>query len=112
MEFQYILDSLEIEFYLVTGIQLANLLGLFVGLGLFCLLLFLIGYEKQTAPLNPDLSSLGDVGDPDDVKINLSRSLLEMDQKAKAKELLEQVLSNPNLLNEKKVIAEGLLKKV
>ena len=33
-----------------------------------------------------------DVGDPDEARINLSRSLFEMGQTAKAQELLQEVL--------------------
>lgn len=112
MQFQYLIDEVAIEFYLLTGINLNGILGLFLGLGLFSFLMFLIKYKKKTLIINPDVSNLSDVGDPDYAKINLSRSLIEMDQKEKAQEILLDLLLNKTLSEEKKKSAESLLNKI
>jgi len=52
------------------------------------------------------------VGDPDYAKINLSRSLIEMDQKEKAQEILLDLLLDKTLSEEKKKSAESLLNKI
>ena len=111
MELTYFMDVLEIEFYLLTGINLQGIVGLFIGLMVFTLLLLAIRYEKRNTELNSDTSVLTDVGDSDDAKINLSRSFLEMGQKKKANELLEAVLSQKGLSEEKRINAESLLRK-
>lgn len=110
MKLTYLMDALEIEFYLFTGTNLQGILGLFIGLLIFSLLLLLLKYEKNTEPY-ADTSDLTDVGDADDAKINLSRSYLEMGQKMKANELLEEVLSQKDLPEIKRINAENLLKK-
>jgi len=110
MDFYVLLNTLEKEFLLLTGVSFPGLLGLLLGSTLFSLILLLLRYEKKL-PLDTDISNFNDVGDPDEARINLSRSLFEMGQTAKAQELLEEVLSNKNLSEENRLIIQSLLKK-
>ena len=87
MDFYVLLNTLEREFLLLTGLSFPRLLGLLLGSTLFSLILLLLRYEKKL-PLDTDISNFNDVGDPDEARINLSRSLFEMGQTAKAQELL------------------------
>ena len=68
------------------------------------------GLEKKI-PLETNTDNFDDVGDPDEARINLSRSLFEMGQTAKAKELLQEVLLEENLSEKNKVVIQNLLKK-
>ena len=86
--------SLETEFYLLTGIYLEGLSGLALGLLFFSLTLFLIKYEKKQRPIVTDIDILNEIGDEKIAKVNLSRSLIEMDQLDEAKRLLEEVLED------------------
>ena len=110
MDFYVLLNTLEKEFLLLTGVSITGLLGLLLGSTLFSLILLLLRYEKKL-PLDTDIGNFNDVGDPDEARINLSRSLFEMGQTAKAQELLEEVLSNKNLSEENRLIIQSLLKK-
>ena len=74
------------------------------------MLLWLLRYEKKI-PLDTNTDNFDDVGDPDEARINLSRSLFEMGQTAKAQELLQEVLSEENLSEENKIVIQSLLKK-
>ena len=44
---QNLLLNLETEFYLFTGIDLEGISGLFLGLTIFCLFLFIFRFEKK-----------------------------------------------------------------
>mgnify|MGYP001443165708 CR=1 FL=1 len=65
--------------------------------------------KKETIFSEVDISN--EIGNETIAKINLSRSLIEMDQKIEAKRLLEEVLSS-NLSKEEALIASNLLKKL
>ena len=110
MDFYVLLNTLEREFLLLTGLSFPGLLGLLLGSTLFSLILLLLRYEKKI-PLDTDIDNLNEVGDPDEARINLSRSLFEMGQTAKAQELLQEVLSKKNLSEENRLIIQNLLKK-
>jgi hypothetical protein len=110
MDFYLFLNTLEKEFLLLTGVSLPGFLGLLSGSALFFLLLWLFRYEKKI-PLDTNTDNFDDVGDPDEARINLSRSLFEMGQTAKAQELLQEVLSEENLSEENKIVIQSLLKK-
>tara|TARA_B110000091_G_C13618194_1_gene391822 strand:- start:64 stop:408 length:345 start_codon:yes stop_codon:yes gene_type:complete len=110
MDFYLFLNILEREFLLLTGVSFPGFLGLLSGSALFSLLLFLLRYEKKT-PLETNTDNFDDVGDPDEARINLSRSLFEMGQTAKAQELLQEVLSEENLSEENQMVIQSLLKK-
>ncbi len=73
-------------------------------------MLLFLSYEKKI-PLDTDIDNFNEVGDPDEARINLSRSLFEMGQTAKAQELLQEVLSEKNLSEENRLIIQSLLKK-
>jgi hypothetical protein len=110
MDFYLFLNILEREFLLLTGVSFPGFLGLLSGSALFSLLLLLLRYEKKT-PLETNTDNFDDVGDPDEARINLSRSLFEMGQTAKAQELLQEVLSEENLSEENHMVIQSLLKK-
>ena len=110
MDFYLFLNILESEFLLLTGISFPGFVGLLCGSVLFSLLLLFLRYEKKIL-LDTNTDNFDDVGDPDEARINLSRSLFEMGQTAKAQELLQEVLSEKNLSEENRLIIQNLLKK-
>ena len=106
-----LLLNLETEFYFITGIYLEGISGLFLGLILFSIILLAIRFEKKQEPIFSEVDISNEIGNETIAKINLSRSLIEMDQKIEAKRLLEEVLSS-NLSKEEALIASNLLKKL
>ena len=106
-----LLLNLETEFYFITGIYLEGISGLFLGLILFSIILLAIRFEKKQEPIFSEVDISNEIGNETTAKINLSRSLIEMDQKIEAKRLLEEVLSS-NLSKEEAQIASNLLKKL
>ena len=110
MDFYLFLNILEREFLLLTGVSFPGFVGLLCGSALFFLLLLFLRYEKKF-PLDTNTDNFDDVGDPDEARINLSRSLFEMGQTAKAQELLQEVLSEENLSEENQMVIQSLLKK-
>ena len=108
---QNLLLNLETEFYLFTGIDLEGISGLFIGLLIFCLFLFIIRFEKQREILIHDVDLSNEIGNEKLAKINLSRSLIEMDQKDEAKRLLQEVLEDTPSPEEKRN-ADQLLSKI
>jgi len=110
MDFYLFLNILEREFLLLTGVSFPGFVGLLCGSVLFFLLLLFLRYEKKI-PLDTDTDNFDDVGDPDEARINLSRSLFEMGQTIKAQELLQEVLLEENLSEENKMVIQSLLKK-
>ena len=110
MDFYLFLNTLEREFLLLIGVNFPGFVGLLCGSALFSFLLWFLRYEKKI-PLDTNIDNFDDVGDPDEARINLSRSLFEMGQTAKAQELLQEVLSEENLSEENKIVIQSLLKK-
>jgi len=110
MDFYLFLNILEREFLLLTGVSFPGFVGLLCGSVLFFLLLLFLRYEKKI-PLDTNADNFDDVGDPDEARINLSRSLFEMGQTTKAQELLQEVLLEENLSEENKIVIQSLLKK-
>ena len=108
---QNLLLSLETEFYLFTGTDLEGISGLFIGLLIFCLFLFIIRFEKKREILIHDVDLSNEIGNEKLAKINLSRSLIEMDQKDEAKRLLQEVLEDTPSPEEKRN-ADLLLSKI
>lgn len=108
---QNLLLNLETEFYLFTGIDLEGISGLFIGLLIFCLLLFIIRFEKKREILIHDVDLSNEIGNEKLAKINLSRSLIEMDQKDEAIRLLQEVLEDTPSPEEKRN-ADQLLSKI
>ena len=101
---QSFLLNLETEFYFLTGMDLEGFSGLVFGLLIFCLILFLIRFEKKREPLIHDVDLSNEIGNEKIAKINLSRSLIEMDQMDEAKRLLQEVLEEAPTNEEKKTI--------
>ena len=85
---------LETEFYFITGIYFEGLSGLALGLLFFSLTLYLIKSERKQRPLVTDTDISNEIGNEKTAKVNLSRSLIEMDQLDEAKRLLEEVLED------------------
>ena len=106
-----LLLSLETEFFFLTGVYLEGVSGLILGVIIFGLILALIRYEgkKEVPNINVDISN--EIGDERKAKINLSRSLIEMDQKDEAKKLLNQLLED-NPSQEEKQTVLSLLNKI
>ena len=105
-----VLLKLETEFYFLTGIYLEGVIGLFLGLILFSSVLFLLKFEKRKDTIFSNIDVSNEIGDEKIAKINLSRSLLEMDQNEEAIRLLNEVLeSSPN--EEEKSLVQSLLSK-
>ena len=93
--------SLETEFYFIINIYLEGLSRLLFGLLFFSLTLLLIKFERKQRPLVTDTDISNEIGNEKTAKINLSRSLIEMDQLDEAKRLLEEVLKdNPTEIEE------------
>ena len=110
MDFYLFLNILEREFLLLIGVSFPGFVGLLCGSALFFLLLLFLRYEKKIT-LDTNTDNFDDVGDPDEARINLSRSLFEMGQTTKAQELLQEVLLEENLSEENKMVIQSLLKK-
>ena len=104
--------SLETEFYFITGIYLEGLSGLAFGLLFFSLTLFLIKFERKKRPLVTDTDISNEIGNEKTAKINLSRSLIEMDQLDEAKRLLEEVLKDNPTEKEENTIKSLLTKTI
>ena len=72
--------------------------------------MFLLKFEKRKDPIFSNIDVSNEIGDEKIAKINLSRSLLEMDQNEEAIRLLNEVLeSSPN--EEEKSLVQSLLSK-
>ena len=102
--------SLETEFYFITGIYLEGLSGLLFGLLFFSLTLLLIKFKRKQRPLVTDTDISNEIGNEKTAKINLSRSLIEMDQLDEAKRLLEEVLKDNPTEKEENTIKSLLSK--
>ena len=102
--------SLETEFYFITGIYFEGLSGLLFGLLFFSLTLLLIKFERKQRPLVTDTDISNEIGNEKTAKINLSRSLIEMDQLDEAKRLLEEVLKDNPTEKEENTIKSLLSK--
>ena len=106
-----LLLTLETEFYSLTGIHLEGVLGLLLGLLLFSSILFLIKFEKKRDPIFSDVEVSNEIGNERVAKINLSRSLIEMDQNKEALRLLNEALQD-NPSEEENIQIQILLSKV
>ena len=106
-----LLLKIETEFFFLTGIYFENFVGLFIGLFLFSLIIQFLRFESKKQGPNIESSNLSEVGDETLAKMNLSRSLIEMDQKDEAKKLLNQLLKD-NPSREEKQTVLSLLNKI
>ena len=104
--------NIETEFFFFTGTYLEGFLGLLLGLTLFCFIIQTLRFEKRKNNPKIESSNLSEVGDENLAKINLSRSLIEMDQKPEAKKLLTEVIKSNGLSEENTVIANSLLEQI
>ena len=106
-----LLLGLETEFYFFSGLYLEGISGLFLGLFFFSLFLIFIRYERKPDQIIRNVDISNDIGNEKVAKINLSRSLIEMDQTEEARKLLNQVLENLPTDKEKETVHQ-LLKKI
>jgi len=104
--------NIETEFFFFTGTYLEGFLGLLLGLTLFCFIIQTLSFERKKNNPKIESSNLSEVGDEDLAKINLSRSLIEMDQKPEAKKLLMEVIKSKGLSEENTVVANSLLEQI
>ncbi len=104
--------NIETEFFFFTGTYLEGFLGLLLGLTLFCFIIQTLRFEKKKNNPKIESSNLSEVGDENLAKINLSRSLIEMDQKPEAKKLLMEVIKSKGLSEENTVVANSLLEQI
>ena len=104
--------NIETEFFFLTGTYFENFVGLFIGLFLFSLIIHFLRFENKKQVPNIESSNLSEVGDETLAKMNLSRSLIEMDQISEAKKLLEEVLNSVDLSEENIKIANSLLDQI
>ena len=106
-----LLLNLETEFYFITGIYLEGISGLFLGLILFSIILLAIRFEKKQEPIFSEVDISNEIGNETTAKINLSRSLIEMDQVEEPTRLLNEVL-NDQPTEEERAQAHLLLNKI
>ncbi len=104
--------NIETEFFFFTGTYLEGFLGLLLGLTLFCFIIQTLRFERKKNNPKIESSNLSEVGDENLAKINLSRSLIEMDQKPEAKKLLMEVIKSKGLSEENTVVANSLLEQI
>ena len=104
--------NIETEFFFFTGTYLEGFLGLLLGLTLFCFIIQTLRFERKKNNPKIESSNLSEVGDENLAKINLSRSLIEMDQRLEAKRLLTEVIKSEELSEENKAIANLLLEQI
>ncbi len=93
--------GIETEFYFLTGVYIEGISGLFFGLLLFISVLLLIRYEKNQDPVPTDIDITNEIGNEKEAKINLSRSLIEMNQVDEPRRLLDEVLNDQPTEEEK-----------
>lgn len=105
-----LLLNLETEFYFITGVYLEGVSGLLFGLLFFSLTMYLIRFERKQNPILNNIDIANEIGDEKIAKINLSRSLIEMDQSDEAKRLLREVLDNEPTQKERVLATEMLAK--
>ena len=105
-----LLLNLETEFYFITGVYLDGVSGLLFGLLFFSLAIYLIRFERNQNPVLNNIEISNEIGDEKIAKINLSRSLIEMDQSDEAKRLLREVLDNEPTQKERVLATEMLAK--
>ena len=104
--------NIETEFFFFTGTYLEGFLWLILGLTLFCFIIQILRFEKKKNNPKIESTNLSEVGDENLAKINLSRSLIEMDQKPEAKKLLTEVIKSEGLSEKNTVIANSLLEQI
>ena len=105
-----LLLNLETEFYFITGVYLEGVSGLLFGLLFFSLAMYLIRFERKQNPILNNIDIANEIGDEKIAKINLSRSLIEMDQSDEAIRLLREVLDNEPTQKERVLATEMLAK--
>ena len=106
-----LLLNLETEFYFITGVYLEGVSGLVFGILIFSLAIYLIRFERKQNTVLNNIDISNEIGDEKIAKINLSRSLIEMDQSEEAKRLLGEVLDDePN--EKERVLASDMLAKI
>ena len=105
-----LLLGIETEFYFLTGVYIEGISGLIFGLLFFILLLFLIRFERKLDPVITNIDVTNEIGNEKAAKINLSRSLIEMNQIDQAQSLLDEVLKDQPSEEEKTKVHQLLSK--
>ncbi len=106
-----LLLGIETEFYFLTGVYIEGISGLIFGLLFFILLLFLIRFERKLDSVITNIDVTNEIGNEKAAKINLSRSLIEMNQIDQAQSLLDEVLKDQPS-EEEKIKVHQLLSKI
>ena len=110
----YIIISVDLFADFETNFNVTNWSGIdFVGY--IVVFLFALGmdiyFEKKKEIILSDLDVSNDIGNEINAKINLSRSLIEMEQIDEARRLLEEVLKE-NLNSNDQSVANDLLESI
>ena len=105
-----LLLGIETEFYFLTGVYIEGISGLIFGLLFFILLLFLIRFERKLDSVITNIDVTNEIGNEIAAKINLSRSLIEMNQIDQAQSLLDEVLKDQPSEEEKTKVHQLLSK--
>ena len=106
-----LLLNLETEFYFITGVYLEGVGGLLFGLIFFSLAIYLIRFERKKEQVFTNIDISNEIGDERIAKVNLSRSLIEMNQTEEAKRLLNEVLEDEPA-EEVKIMVHKMLSKI
>tara|TARA_B100001173_G_C15835251_1_gene482231 strand:+ start:376 stop:711 length:336 start_codon:yes stop_codon:yes gene_type:complete len=105
-----LLLGIETEFYFLTGVYIEGISGLIFGLLFFTIILFLIRFERKQDPIITNIDVTNEIGNEKAAKINLSRSLIEMNQIDQAQSLLDEVLKDQPSEEEKTKVHQLLSK--
>ena len=105
-----LLLGIETEFYFLTGVYIEGISGLIFGLLFFIIFLFLIRFERKQDPVITNIDVTNEIGNEIAAKINLSRSLIEMNQIDQAQSLLDEVLKDQPSEEEKTKVHQLLSK--
>mgnify|MGYP003324474346 FL=1 len=105
-----LLLGIETEFYFLTGVYIEGISGLIFGLLFFIIFLFLIRFERKQDPVITNIDVTNEIGNEKAAKINLSRSLIEMNQIDQAQSLLDEVLKDQPSEEEKTKVHQLLSK--
>ena len=105
-----LLLGIETEFYFLTGVYIEGISGLIFGLLFLTIILFLMQFERKQDPIITNIDVTNEIGNEKAAKINLSRSLIEMNQIDQAQSLLDEVLKDQPSEEEKTKVHQLLSK--
>ena len=103
MNIDLLILSIEKNFQDLIGFSIHGPLGILIGMLSFSLLLLFLRHEKKDEKnFIFQAKDLSDIGDPIEANINLTRSLIEMDEFKKAKDCLDKLKIRLNLTQKQK----------